>query len=88
MVKVPCFHYTDLTNLVEIFKIGQLHSRSWLQANGHEFKDISIDTKQVQRAELDLLDYVPMFAGFYRNYRSYHLNGYLMGNYDEPRKSI
>jgi len=32
-----------------------------------------------------LLDYVPLFPGFYTLFRGYELNGYLMKVYDEPK---
>lgn len=84
-MRVPFFHYTYLDSLPSILKDGRIVSRDYLAKNGKKFTDISIDSDQPVREELELLDYVPLFPGFYTLYRGYELNGYLMQEYDNPK---
>lgn len=85
MVKFPIFHYTHLENFIEIAKSGQLRCREVLISRRTEFNDVSIDEEQVIRTAMELTGHVPMYVGFYELFRSYALNGYLMGNYDDPK---
>ena len=62
-----------------------LLSRYWLDKKCKGFTDISIDPKQPVREQRGLLNYVPLFPGFYTLFRSYELNGYLMREYDDPK---
>jgi len=84
-MRVPFFHYTCLDSLPSILEDSRVVSRYWLAKNGKEFTDISIDPNQPVREERELLDYVPLFPGFYTLYRGYELNGYLMQEYDNPK---
>lgn len=84
-MRIPFFHYTCLDNLPNILKNDRLISRNGLKSKGVEFNDISIDPAQPTREKLGLLEYIPLFAGFYGLYRSYQLNGYLMFLYDDPK---
>ena len=84
-MRIPFFHYTYLDNLPSILKDGRVVSRYWLAKKGRKFTDISIDPSQSAREQLGLLDYIPLFPGFYALWRSYELNGYLMQEYDEPK---
>jgi len=86
MFRMPYFHYTAIDNLVEMFRSKHLRSRGWLLANARDFEDISIDPEQTRRAELELIDYVPLFPGYFQKYyREAELDEYLRRNYDEPR---
>ena len=84
-MRIPFFHYTCLDNLPSILEDARLVSRQGLAKKDSKFSDISIDPVQPVREALGLLDYVPLFAGFYELYRSYELNGYLMNKYDDPK---
>jgi len=84
-MRVPFFHYTCLDSLPSILEDARVVSRHWLARNGREFTEISIDPDQQVRDELELLDYVPLFPGFYTLFRGYELNGYLMLEYDDPK---
>jgi len=84
-MRVPFFHYTCLDSLPSILEDARVVSRYWLAKNGKEFTDISIDPDQPVREKLGLLEYVPLFPGFYTLYRGYELNGYLMQEYDNPK---
>lgn len=84
-MRVPFFHYTYLDNLPSILKDGRVVSRYYLVKNDNKFTDISIDPDQPVREELGLLDYVPLFPGFYALFRGYELNGSLMQEYDDPK---
>ena len=84
-MRVPFFHYTCLDSLPSILEDARVASRYWLARNGREFTDISIDPDQPVREKLELLDYVPLFPGFYALFRGYELNGYLMREYDDPK---
>ena len=64
---------------------GRVVSRLGQIEAGRNFTDISIDSRQPVRSRLGLLNYIPMFPGFYSRYRGYELNGFLMSNYDEPK---
>lgn len=83
--RIPFFHYTYLDNLQSIVKDGRIISRHGQQRVRKEFVDISIDTEQPVRNRLRLLDYIPLFPGFYALYRGYELNGHLMNHYDAPK---
>lgn len=74
-----------MDNLPRILKDGRLISRHWQTQAGNSFVDISIDPSQPVRQRLKLLDYVPLFPGYYQLYRDYDFNGYLMSNYDDPK---
>lgn len=84
-MKIPFFHYTSLDNLASILDDGRLVSRYWLEKNGRQITDISIDPKQPVRKDLGLLEHVPIFPGFYTLFRSYEFNGYLQKSYDDPK---
>ena len=84
-MRVPFFHYTCLDSLPSILGDARVVSRHWLARNDREFTELSIDPDQQVRDELELLDYVPLFPGFYTLFRGYELNGYLMKVYDEPK---
>jgi len=85
-MKVPFFHYTYLDSLPSIIKDARVVSRHWLAKYGREFTDISIETGPSVREGFELLDYIPLFPGFYAKFRSYELNGYLMYEYGEDPK--
>jgi len=86
MTKVPVFHYTPLNNFYGIISNGQLHSRNWMKAHETTYQDISIDPEQPVREEKGLLDYVPLFLGFYALWRDdLDLHNYLVSNYDDPK---
>lgn len=86
MVKVPVFHYTPLDNFYDILSNGQMHSRTWMIEHGVLFQDISIDPEQPVREAKELLEYIPLFLGFYALYREdIHLHNYLRTKYDEPK---
>jgi hypothetical protein len=68
-----------------MLKDGRVVSRQWLAKSGRKFTDISIDPKQRIRERRGLLEYVPLFPGFYALWRDYELNGYLMHEYDDPK---
>ena len=84
-MRVPFFHYTCLESLPSILQDTVLLSRYWLEKKCKEFTDISIDPKQPVREQRGLLNYVPLFPGFYTLFRSYEFNGYLMREYDDPK---
>jgi hypothetical protein len=84
-MRVPFFHYTCLDSLPSILEDARVASRYWLATNGKEIVDISIDPKQPVRKQRGLLNYIPLFPGFYTLYRGYELNGYLMQEYDDPK---
>ena len=84
-MRIPFFHYTCLDNLPGILKDARLVSRHSLTEKNAKFNDISIDPSQSVRGALGLLNYVPLFAGFYELYRSFELNGYLTNKYDDPK---
>jgi hypothetical protein len=84
-LRIPFLHYTSFDNLPHILEDTRLVSRNGLRKNSWDFDDISIDPAQPVREELGLLDYIPLFAGFYELFRSYELNGYLMNHYDDPK---
>lgn len=84
-MRVPFFHYTCLDNLARILEDGQVVSRNHLESNGEKFTDISIDPSQKRRRECGLLDYIPLFPGFYTKFRGYGLNVYLTWTYDNPK---
>lgn len=84
-MKIPFFHYTYLDNLTAIISDGRISSRASLTSAGKKFTDISIDPKQPVRDDLGLLNYIPMFPGFYSKYRGAELNDYLRLHYDEPK---
>ena len=84
-MRIPFFHYTYLDSLAGIAGDGRIISRGQQARAGKRFTDISIDSRQPVRARLGLLDYVPLFPGFYALFRGYELNGFLMANYDQPK---
>lgn len=84
-MRVPFFHYTYLDSLPSILKDGRVVSRYWLAKSRKKFTDISIDSNQPVRERLGLLEYIPLFPGFYTLFRGYELNGYLMQQYDDPK---
>lgn len=84
-MRVPFFHYTCLDSLPSIIEDARVVSRYWVTRNDRKFTEISIDPDQRVRGDLELLDYVPLFPGFYTLFRGYELNGYLMKEYDEPK---
>lgn len=84
-MRIPFFHYTYLDNLAGIVSDARVASRGWQQKTGGKFTDISIDSRQPVRSRLGLLNYVPLFPGFYALFRGYDLNGFLMAHYDEPK---
>lgn len=75
-----------MENLFDIFEKGQIHSRNWMLNKGIDFQDISIDPEQPVREEKGLLDYVPLFIGFYSLWRNSEFNMYLMRYYDKPTR--
>lgn len=86
MVKIPFFHYTYLDNLIEIFRDGNLRSRAGLSVQELDYEDISIDPEQNIRKQMGLLEYVPIFPGYFKKYyRQDELDAYLRENYDDPR---
>ncbi|MGA2877007.1 MAG: hypothetical protein ABSE82_15930 [Nitrososphaerales archaeon] len=60
-------------------------SRYWQKEKGSKFTEISIDPDQPVRKSRKLLDYIPLFPGYYELYRSYEFNGFLMEHYDDPK---
>jgi hypothetical protein len=84
-VRVPFFHYTYLNSLPSILKDARVISRYSLARYRRKFTDISIDPSQPVREQLGLLEYIPLFPGFYTLFRSYELNGHLMQEYDNPK---
>lgn len=84
-MRVPFFHYTCLESLPGIVQDSKLLARYWLAKKCREFTDISIDPKQPVREQRGLLNYIPLFPGFYTLYRGYEFNGYLMREYDDPK---
>jgi hypothetical protein len=84
-IKIPFFHYTHLDNLLKIIETGEISSRKLLETKSLFFKDVSIDPIQETRNELGLTSSLPLFAGYYKLFRNYELNGYLQRNYDDPK---
>jgi hypothetical protein len=84
-LRIPFFHYTNLDSLPAIVQDGRVISRYWLGTYGKKFCEISIDEKQPVRKERGLLQYVPLFAGFYTLYRGSEFNNYLDRHYDDPK---
>jgi hypothetical protein len=84
-MRIPFFHYTYLDSLSGIIAEGRIVSRAGMTKSQSQFKDISIDPEQSKREELELLEYIPMFPGFYTRLRGYNFNGFMMRNYDDPK---
>ena len=84
-MRIPFFHYLYLDSLSGVLNDHRLISRQSLNKLSKKFSDISIDPAQPVREEKGLLNYIPLFPGYYARGRSFVLNGYLMKNYDDPK---
>ena len=84
-VRIPFFHYTHFDNLPGIVECSRLSSREYLDKKDHKFTDVSIDPSQSIRNILGLLNYIPLFPGFYTKFRGPDFNKYLFENYDNPK---